>query len=70
MDASECYGIALPENFRIPFFSAFVQEYWQRWHITLGAWLKDYIMYPILRTNGMNNLAKWLKVKAGKKASR
>lgn len=68
--ASECYGIELPENFKTPFFSTSVQEYWQRWHITLGAWLKDYIMYPVLRTNGMNKLAKWLKVKVSKKASR
>ena len=70
MGASECYGIELPENFKTPFFSTSVQEYWQRWHITLGAWLKDYIMYPILRTNGMNKLGKWIKVKVGKKASR
>mgnify|MGYP003067147382 FL=1 len=65
--ASECYGIILPENFRTPFFAKSVQEFWQRWHITLGGWLRDYIMYPVLRSNGMRKLTKKLKGKFGKK---
>lgn len=68
--ASECYGIRLPENFRTPFFSRSVQEYWQRWHISLGAWLKDYILYPVLRSNAWRSLSKWLKKHVGKKASK
>lgn len=70
LGASECYGIILPENFKTPFSSKSVQEYWQRWHATLGAWLKDYILYPILRTQAWRNLTKWLKKKVGKKASK
>ena len=68
--ASECYGIILPENFRTPFASKTVQEYWQRWHATLGAWLKDYILYPILRTQLWKNMTKWIKAHIGKKASK
>lgn len=68
--ASECYGIMLPENFRTPFFSRSVQEYWQRWHITLGAWLKDYVMFPILRSNTWRGLTKNVKRLFGKKAAK
>ncbi len=68
--ASECYGIVLPENFRNPFFSKSVQEFWQRWHITLGGWLRDYIMYPLLRSDLWRNLSKYIKKKLGKKAAK
>ncbi len=70
LGAAECYGVSLPENFRTPFFSQTVQEYWQRWHITLGEWLKDYVLYPILRTNTFRRMPKKLKERFGKKAAR
>lgn len=68
--ASECYGVRLPENFRTPFFSRSVQEFWQRWHISLGAWVRDYILYPVLRTNAWRKLTKWIKTHWGKKAAK
>lgn len=40
-------GIHMHENFRTPYFSESVREFWQRWHITLGAWLRDYIYIPL-----------------------
>lgn len=68
--ASQCYGIRVPENFRTPFFSRTVQEFWQRWHITLGAWLKDYILFPVMRSKLWSKMTKWIKEHLGKKAAK
>lgn len=65
--ASQCYGIKLPENFNHPFRARSIQEYWQRWHITLGLWLRDYVMYPILRTGWMRKLNSVLKKRFSRK---
>ena len=64
---SHMFGIELPENFNCPFFSKTVKEYWRRWHITLGAWLRDYLMYPILKSTPLIKLGDWSKAKFGKK---
>lgn len=41
------FGFRLPENFNYPYMAHSVTEYWQRWHITLIQWFKDYLYYPI-----------------------
>jgi len=62
----EMFGVNIPENFRQPFFAKTPSEFWRRWHITLGAWLKDYIFYPISLTKFVKNLGKSSKEKYGK----
>ncbi len=70
MGISEIIGIKLPENFNLPFFSRTITELWRNWHITLGAWLKDYIFYPLLKSDEMQDLAKECKEKFGKKVAK
>lgn len=47
---AEILGIHLPDNFRQPYLSVSLNDYWRRWHITLGAWMKRYIFYPLALT--------------------
>lgn len=55
---SEIFGITLTENFRQPFFAASYAEYWQRWHMTLGAWMRTYVFYPLSLSPAFNKLGK------------
>ena len=65
--AAQLFDIKLAENFNNPFFSRNVQEFWQRWHITLGNWAKDYVLYPLLKCKPMIKLGKFTKKKYGKR---
>lgn len=41
------FGFDLPENFRYPYISKSMTEFWRRWHITLGSWFRDYVYIPL-----------------------
>ena len=45
-------GFTLPENFNRPYQSKDIAEYWRRWHMTLSAWLRDYLFFQILSRLG------------------
>jgi alginate O-acetyltransferase complex protein AlgI len=42
-----CLGFVLPENFRYPYAALGFADFWKRWHITLSAWLRDYLYIPL-----------------------
>lgn len=63
---AEAMGIRLAENFDLPYFSKNIREYWNRWHITMGAWFTDYIFYPISVSKPMRKLSKWSRTHLGK----
>lgn len=48
-------GFEIPENFKAPFFSSSLNEFWTRWHITLSTWLRDYLYFSL----GGSRVANW-----------
>jgi D-alanyl-lipoteichoic acid acyltransferase DltB (MBOAT superfamily) len=64
------FGFQFDENFNYPYISQSIAEYWRRWHISLGTWFKDYVMYPVMRTKSVDRLREFSKKKWGKKVSK
>lgn len=64
---SEIFGITLTENFERPYLSHSVSEYWQRWHITLGAWMRNYVFYSLSLSSAFSKLGKKCREKLGNK---
>lgn len=58
---AQILGIDMAENFRRPYFSKSINEYWRRWHITLGAWMKEYVFYPLSLSGGFLAASKIMK---------
>ncbi len=44
---AKVFGFELCENFRYPFASRSITEFWRRWHISLGTWFRDYVYIPL-----------------------
>ena len=44
---AQTMGMTMAENFRRPYFSKTVSEFWRRWHISLGTWFRDYVYIPL-----------------------
>ena len=67
---SKMLGIELAENFKRPIFARSLSEYWRRWHITLGTWMRDYVFYSITLSKPFMKLSqsarKKIKGRAGK----
>ncbi|MGI5977338.1 MAG: MBOAT family O-acyltransferase [Candidatus Limivicinus sp.] len=61
----EMFGFEFQENFNYPYISKSVTEYWRRWHISLGAWFRDYLYYPLTMGPAVK-----LRKRLGKKVSR
>lgn len=62
---SQIFGVELEQNFKRPFFSKSAAEFWRRWHITLGAWFKDYVYMPVVTSPRMAKILQWAKKQFG-----
>lgn len=58
---SQIFGIHLTDNFKRPYFATTINDYWRRWHITLGAWMKEHVFYPIALSRGFANFSRKIR---------
>src|SRR5699024_9407835 len=70
LGSAELFGVHLAENFRQPFFARAVGEFWRRWHITLGAWLREYVFQPLCLSKPMQKFARLCRDKVSPAAAR
>ena len=56
---SKLFGFELMSNFKFPYFSRDIGEFWRRWHISLSSWFRDYLYIPLGGSKG----GKWLSIR-------
>jgi D-alanyl-lipoteichoic acid acyltransferase DltB (MBOAT superfamily) len=64
---SHILGIRLPENFAQPYFARTIDDFWRRWHITLGRWFRDYVFYPVSMGKFAQQIGRKARAKWGPK---
>ena len=68
---AQVMGIDMAQNFNHPFFAQSVQEYWNRWHMSLSAWMRDYVFYSVPSVKFISKTSKktqkWFGKRIGKK---
>ena len=56
---SKLFGFELMSNFKFPYFSRDIGEFWRRWHISLSTWFRDYLYIQLGGSKG----GKWLSIR-------
>ncbi len=55
---AQMLGIDLEINFSQPYFASSIEDFWRRWHMTMGSWMKDYVFYPLSLSKFFTNLGR------------
>ena len=62
-------GFTFPRNFRMPYTSLSITEFWRRWHMSLSSWLRDYLYIPLGGNRGTTRrptaISSWCSCSAG-----
>lgn len=58
---AQMLGIDMIQNFRQPYFATSLTDYWNRWHISLGAWMRNYIFYPLALSQVAGKMTRAIK---------
>ena len=67
---SHILGITLDENFKQPYLAVSVDDFWRRWHMTLGQWFRDYLFYPISMSKPLQRIGKKTREHFGPRAGK
>jgi len=68
--AAQMMGINLPVNFERPFFATSMADFWRRWHMSLGAWMREYVFYPVMLSKPVTAVSKRFRKRYGSYAGK
>ena len=63
--AAQMMGIDLPVNFEQPFFATSMADFWRRWHMSLGAWMREFVFFPVMLSKPVTAISKKARKRYG-----
>ncbi|MBR5783202.1 MAG: MBOAT family protein [Clostridia bacterium] len=67
---AQMLGIDLPVNFEQPFFATSMADFWRRWHMSLGAWMREFVFFPVMLCKPVTALSKSFRNRFGSHAGK
>lgn len=62
---AQMLDVNLPVNFERPFFATSMADFWRRWHMSLGAWMREFVFYPVMLSKPVTAVSKLFRKKYG-----